>query len=239
MSKDMKKGFSDQEVLDLLDHLKSAGNEYPSDMIRSRREVFIKQAAAMAVLTGPSGGNGGGSAGSISSGLESLTLGRLLEIALVLAVAAGAGITAYLHRDTITDFVNSTLFPKTELTAIPSQDSSSDPAVIPLTNEEDAAETPQTVPTLTSSPAATVTVTATGTPVPSLAPDAGQDADTSEDTNVEDINAQDTLEGQSTPVPTSDSGLHLGQTPKPERTLPPNNNGPPNEDRIPGNNRSP
>jgi hypothetical protein len=235
----MKKGLSEQEVLELLDHLKSAGNEYPSDMIRSRREVFIKQAAAITMLTGPSGGNGSGSAGGIPSGLESLTLNKVVEIALVLALAAGAGVTAYIYRETIMDFVNSTFFLKTERTTAPSQDSSSEAAVIPAMGEEDATETSEAVPSLTSSPTAIVTVTAISTPVPSLAPDNRQNADSAEDTNAEDINAEETVEGRSTPTPSGNSGLHLGQTPKPERTLPPNNNGPPDENRTPGNNRSP
>jgi hypothetical protein len=108
----MKKGLSEQEVLELLDHLKSAGNEYPSDMIRSRREVFIKQAAAITMLTGPSGGNGSGSAGGIPSGLESLTLNKVVEIALVLALAAGAGVTAYIYRETNHGFRQLDLFPE-------------------------------------------------------------------------------------------------------------------------------
>ena len=235
----MKKVFSEQEVLDLLDHLKSTENGYPSDMILSRREVFIKQAAAVMALTGPSGENGNSSAGGSAPGLESLTLNKVVEIALVLALAAGAGISAYIYRETIMDFVNSTLFPKTELTTVPSQDSTSEPAVVLVMGEDDATETPEAVPTLTPSPTATVTVTPISTPVPSLASDDGQNADSAEETNADDIIAEETVEGQSTPVPTGDSGLHLGQTPKPERTLPPNNNGPPNEDRIPGNNRSP
>lgn len=236
----MKKGFSEQEVLELLDHLKSAENGYPSEMILSRREVFIKQAAAVTALTGPSGENGNGSAGGSAPGLESLTLNKVVEIALVLALAAGAGISAYIYRETIMDFVNSTLFPKTELTTVPSHESTSEPAVAPVMDEDDATETQEAVPTLTSSPTATVTVTPISTPVPSLAPDDdGQNADSAEETNADDIIAEEIVEGQSTPVPTGDSGLHLGQTPKPERTLPPNNNGPPNEDRIPGNNRSP
>lgn len=238
----MKKGFSEQEILELLDHLKSEGNEYPSDMIRSRREVFIKQASVMAALAGAGGGNGGGSAGSISSGLESFTLSRFFEFALVLALAAGAGITAYIYRDAIADFVNSTLIPKTEITAVSPQDSSSGPAVIPVTGGQDSTETPEAVPTLTSSPNAIVTVT--GTPVPSLAPDTGQDTGSAEDTdagntNAESIDAAGVVEVQSTPDPNSGSGLHLGQTPKPERTLPPNENSPPNDNRVPGNKRTP
>lgn len=239
----MKKGFSEQEVLELLDHLKSAGNEYPSDMIRSRREVFIKQASALAALAGAGGGNGGGSAGIIGSGLESFTLGRLFEIALVLVLAAGAGIAAYIHRDAIADFVNSTLFPRIEATAIPPQDSSSEPALIPVTGkgeDDDASDSPEAVSTtLTSSPTAADPVTVTGTPEPSLAPAAGQDSDTTEDTNTESLNVEDTVQVQSTPAPNDGSGLHLGQTPKPERTLPPNENSPPNDNRAPGNKKTP
>lgn len=240
----MKKGFSEQQVLELLDHLKSAGNEYPSDMIRSRRAAFVQQAAAMALVTGPSGGNGSGSAGSIPSGLESFTLGRLFEIALVLVLAAGAGIAAYIHRDAIADFVSSTLFPKVEVTAIPPQDSSSEPAFIPVTGreeDEDASDSPQAVPTtLTSSPTAADPVTVTGTPEPSLAPAAGQDSDITEDTNTESLNVEDTVQVQSTPAPNDGSGLHLGQTPKPERTLPPNENSPPiDQDNSSKKDRSP
>lgn len=236
----MKKGFNEQEILELLDHLKSAGNEYPSDMMRSRREVFIKQVSAMAALAGAGGGNGGGSAGNISSGLESFTLSRFFEFALVLALAAGAGITAYIYRDAIADFVNSTLLPKTEITAVSPQDPSSGPAVIPVTGGQDFTKTPEAVPTQTSSPNAIVT----GTPVPSLAPDTGQDTGPAEDTdaentNVESIDAAGVVEVQSTPDPNNGSGLHLGQTPKPERTLPPNENSPPNDNKAPGNKKTP
>jgi hypothetical protein len=155
----MKKGFSEQEVLELLDHLKSAGNEYPSDMIRSRREVFIKQAAAITMLTGPSGGMGAVQPGVF---LQVWNLSLWAGFGDRTGARAGGGSRRhgiYLPR-TIADFVNSTLFPKTERTAVPPRIPPLKPAVIPAMGEEDATETSEAVPTLTSSPTAIVTVTA-------------------------------------------------------------------------------
>lgn len=200
----MKKPFSDQDVLNLLTNLKGAESSYPSEMIESRRDMFMKQAAAMTVLAG-AGGNGSSAAGNAQTSASgtatstaggSVTVNGLLEIALVVAIVVEAGVATFIYRDKITDFINSTLSQKDEQTANPPEDSSSGVSAV---IEETATATAEETGTVT------VTVTSVATPTPpSLYVPAGGNGSSNSD-----------AQATATPDPKSNPGLHLGQTKQP------------------------
>lgn len=199
----MKNKVSDQDVLNLLTGLKNAEGSYPSDMARSRRDMYIKQAAAMAVL-GSGGGNGAVSTRNGQTTLASaagsgLSLGKVLEIALVVALAVEAAVAAYIYRDEIAEFINSTLSPKVEEIASPT-------AASPSSNVQTGIEPSTNVP----AGIVPVTVTGTSTPLSPLLPVPGSTNGVS--TGGSGVQVQVT----STPAPTKDDpGLHLGQTKQP------------------------
>ena len=208
----MKQAVSEKDVLNLLSNLKTMGGSYPSDMIQSRRDLYVKQAAAMAVLTKTTGnGNGGGTntgGGMAATGgagaAGSLSLGKFLEAALVVAIAVEAGVAAYIYRDKIADFIDANISPKVEVAANPTEDYSGTPAIVPVTGDESISETPTETPT--------VTVTETDTP------------SISNDGVPENNNGSSIQEPLSTPVPTDNPGNHYGNTPRPERTKDTTNN---------------
>jgi len=200
----MKSKFSDQDILKLLTGLKNAENRYPSDMISSRRDMYVKQAAAMAVLVkaGKSGVNSTGGGSSVPSSFAGFTpsIGKLLEIALITALIVETGVIAYFYRDRIQDLINNVMSPRVEHIVNPSDD----PALLQ--------ETPTAgTEIITETPVPTVTVTVTEeTLVPLIAPDSyNPDSNNNEGSEGEQVNA--------TPVPKDNPGNHYGNTPKPER----------------------
>jgi hypothetical protein len=216
----VKQKFSDKDVVTLLSNLKNAEQSYPSEMIQSRRDMYMKQAATMAILMKTSGGGtptgeGGASASGTGTGTGLFSLGTFFETALVITIMVEAGVAAYIYRDQIADFINSTLFPTVEVAANPTDDPSFTPAVIPVTGDELATESP----TIT----VTVTVTVTDTPFPILVTESFA-PDVQEDTN------SDNLQVESTPPPVDNPGNHYGNTPKPERTKDAGNNPPDGQD---------
>lgn len=194
----MKSKVSEKDVLQLFSSLKNAENNYPHDMIESRRDTFSKQAAAMAILAKASGEavvatTTSQTASTTSSGAAdagSVSMSTILETALVIAIVAEAGVAAYVYREKIAEFVNSTFGPKTEQVASPPEDTSSDSTVIAVPSDE----TP------------TATVTETPTP-PEFVNPGTIDNDNNGDSKV-----------TSTPDPNDDPGNRYGNTPKPERT---------------------
>lgn len=208
----MKSKMSDQDVLNLLSNLKNSESDYPSDMILPRRDMYIKQAATMAVLTN-TGGNGGATtsssqastSGTASSGFS---IGTVLETALVVALVIEAGVVAYIYRDEISDFINSALSPNVVTVASPPSGSSS--GIMP--SEEAASETPDG------------TVTFTDTPLPSetLFPAA--------DNSHSENGGESSVQATTTPNPNDGPGLHLGQTKQPTKD--------PNENNKDSNNDS-
>lgn len=207
----MKQQFSDNDILKLLSTLKDAENNYPSAMIQSRRDMYVKQAAAIAVLSktagnGTNAGGNGKSPGSGTPGAGSSSMGKFLEAALMITIAMEAGVAAYIYRDKIIEFINTTIFPKVEVVSSPPEDLSSTPAAIPVTGDESITGTP------TEPITATVTVTGTDTPLPAfVAPD--------------DKGGNGVIQAvESTPTPNANPGNHYGNTPKPERTKDANNN---------------
>jgi len=203
----MKSKVSDKDVLQLFTSLKSMENGYPQNLIESRRDNFTKQAAAMLVLM-KVGRNGASSTGRAAASTTTnstpavgggMSMSTLLETVLVVALVVEAGVAAYIYRDKIAEFFNSTFRPKVEQTTNPNNNPSPDL----VTNDESTAE-------FTKTPEATLTVTGTSlvidTPVPS-----GLINSTSQNN---DQNGG--VQPGSTPVPTDgNSGLHLGQTKQP------------------------
>ncbi|NJC95371.1 MAG: hypothetical protein C3F07_21520 [Anaerolineales bacterium] len=196
---------NEEHVLNLLKSLKQAENNYPSELLQTRRDLFAKQVASAAILT-HSAGNGGGSsaagAGQGSAGTAASStaigssIGTILEVALVVAIVAEAGVAAYIYREKIADFFNSFLSPNSEVVTNPSDDLS-----LPVTGDVNITDTP-----VTETPIVTVTVSPYDTPV---APSQVIDASGS---------GAGTVQAPSTPNPTDDNpGLHLGQTKQPTK----------------------
>jgi hypothetical protein len=221
----MKRNFSDRDVLRLLASLKRAEGDCPAEVIRSRRKTFVKQTAAMAALvkSGEAGTNltgGGSSSGVGGAGTGSSSMGIWLDMALAAAIVVEAGMAAYIYRDRIADFVNLALFPNKVEHVGTLPDGSPLPILVP--------EGAGTAPSAATS-TVTVIAAATGTPAPpSFAPD-----------TVEKADEADSAEIHSTPAADDQPGLRLGQTPKPERTLPPNNDNTGNNDKLPNQNKLP
>jgi len=214
----VKQKFSEQEILRLLSNLKNAENNYPLEMIQSRRDMFIQQAAAITVSsrTAGTGTNSGGDSGLRASGKPgagSSSLGMFLEAALVITIALEAGVAAYIYRDKIYDFINTTFSPKVEVATYPTDEFAVTPDDLPVTGGEPSAE-----PTVTL----TVTVTLTDTPPPLLVATE----------SYEDKTNNAVKEAVSTPTPQENPGNHFGNTPKPERTKDANNNSSDNKDKT-------
>lgn len=202
----MKDKLSDQDVLNLLTSLKKSESNYPPDMIQSRRDMFLKRAATMAVLAVDGGSSAirtkNGQTTSSSAAGGGFSVGTLLETALVVALVIEAGVVAYVYREKIADFVNSTLSPNVEIVASPPGSSSSEIPAIEETSTENPVGT------------ATVTVIVTETPAPAgtVLPAADNNfVDNNNDNSNNGGNAQIT----STPNPNDNPGLHLGQTKQP------------------------
>jgi hypothetical protein len=198
----MKNRTSDQDVLKLLTGLKNAEGNYPTDMIQTRREMFVKQAAAMAVMakaasnSAGTSGSGQGAAssagGTAGTAGTSLSISTLLETALVIAIVVEAGVATYFYRDKIAEFISSNLSPKVEHVASPPGSSLSDT----LTGEASSTETPEGT--------VVVTETDTLTPPVRILPAANGATNSGVGTQV-----------VSTPTPDDHPGLHLGQTKQP------------------------
>jgi hypothetical protein len=199
----VKKKFSDKDVLNLLSNLKNAENHYPSEMIESRRDAYMKQAATMAVLLKAAGngtnGSGGASASSAVGGSPS-SLAMFLETALMVTIFLEAGVAAYVYRDKVAGFITSLISPATEVVSNLPEDTST-PAGILITGQGNLTETPA------SSPTVTVTTTETPSPMPDGLTPADQGGTNGGNLQVE-----------STPPPKDNPGNHYGNTPKPERT---------------------
>jgi len=208
----MSSKINDKDVLQLLANLKNTQSAYPEDMIKSRRDDFTKQAAALAVLMKAGGSTatatGSGQAvsttaatsSSAASGIGGASLGTILETALVVAIVAEAGIATYVYREKIAEFINSTFGPKVEQVANPPDNS---PEAIP------------SIESVTGIPTESPTATVTESPLPpSFTPSVKAE-------NSNNNGGGGDIQVTSTPDPNQDNGLHLGQTKQP--TKQPNN----------------
>ena len=202
----MKRKIGDKDVLQLLTKIKMSDSHYPQDMIESRRDMFTKQAAALAVLkkAGLNGTNETGASqtattatttsSSTTTGIGGMSVGKLLETLLVIAIVAEAGVATYVYREKIAEFFSSTFGPKVEQVSNPGNNSSD---TIAETVEE--------------------TATATETPLPPGYTPSATQADNNG-------NGSGNTKAESTPEPDDGNGLHLGQTKQPSQ--------PPKKDQV-------
>jgi hypothetical protein len=229
MMNEMELYPDDKRVIDLLSKLKNSSGAYPSDILAARREVYLKQVANVGLGIGIGAGiknflKGSGN----STGTVATVTGKILETALIAAIAIEAGTIAYAYRDKIADLVRTyTGSANVQQVASPSADPSSPSSELIATTE---------VPSITvTTPSGTVIVTA-GTSSPDVAgsnntsipsPAIAGDNSNNNGSNV-GVNA--------TPTPNGNNGNHYGQTPKPERTKDNNNNNDKNNDTNGGDN---
>lgn len=209
----MKRKFNDQDVLKLLSVLKKTTNDYPTEMLQPRRTLYMKQVAAMVVLSSTAGigtraSEGGASGSGVGAGAGLFPLGKFLETALVITIVVEAGVAAYIYRDQIADFINSTFFPAVESPATPTADPSITPAVVSVLSGGLMTESPAATATVT------VTVTVTGTPFPIVVTES----------SVPNVQVDSNPQIGYTPAPVDNPGNQYGNTPKPERTKDSGNN---------------
>lgn len=210
-----------QDIIRLLTKLKDIDEQYPAHMLVAQRRSYLKRMTEI--------GLGIRADHSIRNAAEnkkpphgSSTASTLLETALIVAIVAEAGVMAYFYRDKMADFFRT-------ITTDSRGGEITPPPVIP-TSLEVQGVTPSPAITSTSpltaaaENSAGIIVTATSTPAPGAADEAGTTPE------VNPLN--------STPDPNGDNGNngnHYGQTPKPERTKENNgnNNKPPKDDDKP------
>jgi hypothetical protein len=209
----------DQKVVDLLAKLKNANGGYPQEMLASRRQTYLNQIAGMGLGAGIGtvlknvSKNGGG------AGFTPPSAGALLEVVLVVAIVAEAGVLTYFNRDKVADFFQSFS------TDSNGQEVVSPPVIPSQFPELEISGTPLSVYST-----GTASEVPTGTPVPGITGDLTV-------TNNEGANL-----ASATPNPSvnnenngnnGNNGHHYGQTPKPERTKENNKDKPPKDN--PGN----
>ena len=97
----------DRKVVELLTKLKGANEGYPSDMLAARRQAFLNNMAGAGLGVGTGAAlkrtlkNGRG------AGAAPITAGKLLEVALLIAIVAEASALAYFYRDQVADVFRS------------------------------------------------------------------------------------------------------------------------------------
>jgi hypothetical protein len=185
----------DHDIVSLLTKLKNTSGGYPSRLLASRRQTYLKQVANIGLGIGIGAAykshtkTGTGTAGA------PVAAGKLIETALVIAIVAQAGAAAYIYRDKLRDVIQSfSSSPRVEEVTSPPVITSplpQSPITVLETETPVASETPIDTPT-------------TGTPAPSAVSETSQ--------------AEGNNQIASTPNPNVDNGNHFGQTPKPDRT---------------------
>jgi len=215
----MELNQNDKKVIDLLSKLKNSNGTYPSDVFAARRQNYLRQIANIGLGIGISAGvknavkGGNGAVGTVAT-----VTSKILEIALITAIAIEAGTAAYLYRGKIADLIRKYAASSNvqEVASPVGAESSSSSEVVGLT------KSPTPVNIATPSGTVTMTVTATsGTPSPEVANDKTNSSNNNGSTT--NINA--------TPNPGNNNGNHYGNTPKPVRTKDnKNNNGGSNND---------
>lgn len=190
---------NDKKVIDLLSKLKNSDGAYPSDILTARRQGYLRQVANIGLGIGvgaglknvAKSGNGAGTVATITS--------KILETALIAAIAIEAGAAAYLYRDKIADLIrNYTSSANVQEVAPPSDNSAAEGSELIAITESPSATA--------ATPSATAAVTLSSTLAPVI----------SEENNGtgSSVNA--------TPDPGDQNGNQYGLTPKPERTKDPN-----------------
>src|SRR5215207_7664511 len=229
----------DRKVVELLTKLKGDSENYPSHLLAARRQAFLNTMAGAGLSVGTGSALNGNLKGGGGSGAASLTVGKVLEVALLVAIVAEAGALAYFHRDKVADVFRSVSEPSHV------QEIASPPVATFSFPELEISKIPSSaVPTGTASEMVTITITSTQ--IPSVADDPASN-------NNGGVSSTDSPSGSnvntdSTPGPNvnnenngnngnnSNNGNHYGQTPKPERTRDNNDNQQPNDNPGNGNN---
>jgi hypothetical protein len=199
---DMETNPQDKQVIDLLSKLKNSSGAYPSDILASRRQNYLKQVAnvglGIGVGAGLKSGSGAGTAATATS--------KVLETALIVAIALEAGTVAYLYREKIADAVRSyTGSSNVQEIASPANDASSQDSEL-----VEATEFPVVIVTTPSGTVTAPSVTISGSASPDV-------AGGNNNNNGANVNA--------TPNPGGNNGNQYGLTPKPVRTIENNDNG--------------
>ena len=186
---------NDKKVVDLLSKLKNSNGVYPSDILAARRQTYLKQVANIGLGIGVSAGlKNAAKSSSNGTGAIATVTSKILEVALIAAIAIEAGAAAYLYRDKIADLIRTyTGSSNVQVVASPVNDTSTS---VPELLE------------IVESPSA-MALTPSGTPSPELA--IGSTNDNSGGNNA-------TSSVNATPNPTDNNGNQYGLTPKPVRT---------------------
>jgi len=203
----------DQKVVELLTKLKGANEGYPSEMLAARRQAFLNNMAGAGLGVGTGTAVNRTVKSGSGSGAAPITAGKLLEVALLIAIVAEASALAYFYRDKVADVFRS-------ISATSKVQEISSPPVI-------TSPFPELEISTSATPTGTASEIATSTQVPGVTDDLtsnNNDAATLTD---------------STPNPNGNNGNHYGQTPKPERTKDNNDNQPPEDNPGNGNNDKP
>jgi len=187
-----------KKVIDLLSKLKNTGGAYPSDILASRRQNYLKQVANIGLGIGVGAGLKNAAKGGNSSGTIANATSKILETALVAAIVIEAGTVAYLYRDKIAEMVRT-------------YTNSSNVQEVVTQPEENVTSAPESINLIT-----TILV------IPSVTP-SGTPSPVSTIANSNENSAG--LSVDSTPSPNGNNGNHFGQTPKPERPNGNNNTG--------------
>lgn len=193
----------DYDVVKLLTKLKISNGAYPPELLTPRRQNYLRRVTEIGLGFGIAEGlrttvRSGDKAGASSS----ITASGLIEAALVVAIVAEAGATAYIYRDRIAEIIQSyTSQPQVvEVTSAPEIDLSPNLPVMVIEEPIDVSPTPSAVET------------------PSGTPIALTGAANNNQTDQDD-------QAVSTPDPNGNNGNQYGLTPKPIRTIEPGGDG--------------
>lgn len=200
----------EQKVIDLLSKIKSSNGGYPAELLAARRNQYIRQVANVGLGIGLGvgaqntfkglGNNGGTTAATITS--------KILETALIAAIAIEAGTVAYIYRDRIKDAL---------------QNHTSGPAATQVTSPvtDETVSQNQAQPQETIEPTTTATVTITVSPTGSVTPQPASTATSTQAANQNNNAGNPANPGSNvnaTKPPKDNNGNQYGLTPKPERT---------------------
>ena len=213
----------DLKVVELLTKLKGVNESYPSDMLAARRQAFLNTMAGSGLSVGTGSALNGALKGGGGSGAAHLTVGKVLEVALLVAIVAEAGALAYFYRDKVLDVFRNISAPSQV------QEIVSPPVATFSFPELEISEIPSSVVTT-----GTASEIATSTQVPGVAdnPTSGSTGAATLTDSTPDPSVDDGNNGTN-----GNNGNHYGQTPKPERTKDSKGNQPSKDN--PGNNDKP
>jgi len=192
----------DKELVRLLTKLKNTDGKYPPDLLTARRQVYLKQMGEVGMGIGAGIKIKNALNGAKTPALSSAT-STVLESALVAAIVAETGTVAYFYRDKLADVFEtiSKEVKNEEVTPLPTPSEAAVQGIAPS----------QAIASLL--PSATLSTTPT-----EIVPSSTPGPELVDDTTVAD----------STPAPNineGNNGNHYGQTPKPDRTKEPKENG--------------